>query len=169
MFKKKKKKSVIGGGDAHVFEAILTDPGRVQRAGAAHNDQFRMSSAAPVVGCAVLPFVADLMVREEYRLLEPRILEVVLMTHTVYCQSSELLRLLLELYGRHRGGGAFGKHTCNRVLDAVGFWFMSPLYLRPDHLNDEFIGTWQAFLQRTIASGTKNQNMLNCLFFLKKK
>lgn len=56
-----------------------------------------MSGNGALVGCAVLPFVADLMVREEYRLLEPRVLEVVLMTHTVYCASAQLLALLLQV------------------------------------------------------------------------
>ncbi len=85
------------------------------------------------------------------------------MTHTVYCQSAELLRLLLDLYSRFRGQDVFSKHTCNRVLDAVGFWFMSPLYLRPDHLNDEFVGTWQSFLQRMIASGNKSFLIIMCI------
>ncbi len=138
-----------------VLHAFLDAEQRVAGAVARHADQFRMGGG--VATCATLPFAAELMLRDEYRLLEPRILEVVLMTHTTHSQSSELLRLLLAMYTRNRtpSRDAFRKLLRNRVLDAIGYWFMSPLYLRPDHLSEDYVATWQAFLAGLIRSGIR--------------
>ena len=146
-----------GGGGPAVLPLFLDGEQRVAAAAARHVEQFRAGGGA-AVACATLPFVAELMLREEYRLVEPRILEVVLMTHTTHSRSAELLRLLLALYLRWRtpSRDPFRRLLRDRVLDAVGYWFMSPLYLRPDHLDEEYVAVWQDFLAGLIRAGIRD-------------
>ncbi len=101
---------------------------------------------------ASLPWLIRMMLKEEYRLLDARIVEVVLMTHTVFVHSTEFLRLLLRFYDDHRGDSNPLLRTL--AMDAIGYWFCSPLYLRPDHMTEQFVGTWQAYVQSLIAAGT---------------
>jgi hypothetical protein len=152
------EKSIVGGGGGDdsgqcVLLYFLSIEERVSGAAGRGAEEFRM--AGSVVGCANLSFVAELIVREEYKLVEPRILEVVLMTHTIWCRSAQLLSALLSLYEKNRipSKDNLRKIIRNRVVDAIGFWFMSPVYL--NNLSEDFVAVWQSFLSSLIAAGIR--------------
>lgn len=145
---------------AHTPAALALPPTAV-------HETLVLDAETHLVTAASLPALVDLMLREEYRLVEPRIVEVVLMTHTVFAHSTDFLKLLLQHYDSHRSdsntlgrGGrdlvrvwlTFAARTMS--MDAIGYWFCSPLYLRPDHMTDGFVGSWQEYVSSLISAGT---------------
>lgn len=133
----------------HTKAALSVQPSSI-------HPSLRFDPKTRLLAQASVHWLLELMLKEEYRMLEPRIVEVVLMTHTVFMHSTEFLRLVLDFYDKHR----VDENALQRTLamDLIGYWFCSPLYLRPDHMTERFVGTWQEYVKSLIQDGTLRES-----------